>query len=324
MVLVIYGYIQQICALLGIPITGRDIFENVPALYTVNGITFSRFYSLGGEPRQYGSFIIGSIFFYMYYYYNNTNLYIKIIILLMFISLLLTLSVSCVVITLLSSVVILLDSIYYKRMELFIKLSFYVIIVLCALYIAGLFEYITHRYYTYFGPFNLLMTTGEVHPNIHAQANNIALMKYILNIFDLNPIHSFIGYGYSNYSTGVFEILKTYFDTNLYTLGKIDTPSAYLFVILVENGLIGIIILLLMFLYTLKLSNRLLIYYKKTSNVVEIHRMILLRYAFITFFMSFLIESNFHFSIVMGLIIGKLNNLSKVIPVLQSYENTTP
>ena len=83
LILVYYGYIQLISYFLGLPVTGTDFIEGVGAQYGVGGIGMIRFYSLAGEPRDFGGFIIVAVLFYAYFCYGKTTIFSKINIVLM-------------------------------------------------------------------------------------------------------------------------------------------------------------------------------------------------------------------------------------------------
>jgi uncharacterized BrkB/YihY/UPF0761 family membrane protein len=108
----------------------------------------------------------------------------------------------------------------------------------------------------------------------------------------------------------MLDILKTYFNYDIITDGSYDDTRVYLFKLFVECGLVGVLIYLLMFFYALRLSQKLISFYQK-NNQVEYIKMLLLRYAFIVFFVSYMVQiSSFYYLIIMGLIIGKLNALA--------------
>lgn len=310
-VLIYYGVIQQVCFYLGLPVTGRDLFEGRIAAENIMGKWFLRFYSLGGEPRHFGGFIIGALMFYIFVNYGKKGLFYKLNICLIIASFLLTFSTTCFVIAFFSIMAIIIDSIYHRRSRYSIKLFLICLTIAAILFSTGAIPIVAGKSMKYYEAFKHFITGPDIYAprQLVTQAPNLSIIYYFKNITSLNPLNLFFGYGYGNFLSGINDILIGYFDWDIVRDGKITSPSFYLFWLFVECGLMGILIYTMLFLHTLKLSEKLLRYYKRIDRI-EYQKTLFLRYSFIIFFISNLFQISFYYFIIMGLIIGKLNSVT--------------
>ena len=313
--LLYYGYLQQVFYHLGFSVTGRDLIEGRIPAYSFRGTTILRFYSLGGEPRDFGGFIIGGILFYWYYCYGRTTLFSKINIFLLFVAFLLTASTSSYLMVCFILPVIAIDFLFLNNGRIntkFIKyasgFSFLIVVAFLIFSDIGLalmsrtiryYEAFTHIFGDKFGNANLTLTSQSV---------DLAIVPYLTNIANTNFLNILFGFGYGNFLTGVYDILKDSFNYDIISTSQFTDARSYVIKLFVECGIIGTSIFLMILFYTLKLSKKLVRFYKNT-NRDEYYRMLILRYVFIVFCVSNAIQTSFYYFIIMGIIIGKYNSM---------------
>lgn len=310
-----YGCFQLISYAFGFPVTGRNIFEIRDLGNTeLWGINFYRVNSLAGEPRDYGSFMAGAVLFYWYFRQGKINWFAKINTILMIITFFLAASTSAFVIAGLSLVFIIIDIIYRKRVRIrgkYIKYGILLLLMILILFQAQIIAKIGIKTAKYYTAISEQIITSEMQPIAQSQSVDLIIPYYIKDVLVNSPFYLLIGYGYSNFLTPIAEVLINTFD---YDIAKdpwfVDTRS-YAIKIFVETGLVGLSLYLMMFLYALQLNNKLLAFDRRENNKAEYKKTLLLRYTFIVFFISSAIQTSFYYFIIMGLIIGKLNNAVK-------------
>lgn len=309
--LLYYGYFQMISFYFGLPVTGRDLYEGRFAAERIMGIVFLRFYSLGGEPRSFGGFIVGAMVFYGYFNYGKKGFFYKFNIILMFAALLLTFSTTAFIILFSSAVALMIDLIGKRRIKQIFKYLLISSLIITVLFSTGLINIIGARtfsaynaYVRYFQNFEAGVHTNISH-GVTSQSEYTSAIFYFTHLTDISPINLLFGFGYGNFATGIFSIMKEYFNYDIVQMGFIPDAGFYAYSFFVECGIIGSLILLKMYFYTLKLNNRLLRFYKKNDNVMEYRKTLMLRYTFIVFFVSNAISISFYYFIIMGLITGK-------------------
>ncbi len=310
--LLYYGYLQQVSYYLGLPVSGRILGEGRVPAYSYQGISILRFYSLAGEPRDFGGFIIGAIFFYWYYCYGRITLFTKINIFLMFIAFLLTAAASAHIIFLISAIGIIADMIFLNRS---------VIRMVFVKYILGfLFLIIILFVFSNIGPTLMSRTIGYYEEFAHSfwdkpdnvaailtsQSVDLVIIPYLANIDNVGFLNILFGAGYGNFLTPVSDMLRNDFNFDIVSDPKFTDTRSFIIKLFVECGIIGSGIFLLMLFYTLKLNKKLIRLYKNT-NRDEYYKTLILRYTFIVFCVSGAIQTSFYYFIIMGIIISKYN-----------------
>ncbi len=312
--LLYYGYLQQVSYYLGLPVTGRMLGEGIVPAYSFQGITILRFYSLAGEPRDFGGFIIGAALFYWYFCYGKTTLFSKVSLFLMIIAFLLTASTSSYAIFCFALIAIIIDFLFVSKMKInirFVKYASGFLFLLIVLFVvSNIGSALMERTIRYLEAFTYSFgnKSGDVPAILTFQAVDIVIIPYLINIANTDFLNILFGAGYGNFLTPVHDILRDSFNRNFALIPQFADTRAYGIKIFVECGIIGTTIFLMMLFYTLKLNRKLIRFYKDT-NRSEYHKMLILRYTFIVFCVSGLIQTSFYYFIVMGIIIGKYNSV---------------
>jgi len=313
-IILFYAYLQIFSYIFfSFPITGRWITEFGRDLGAVDifGIPFYRVNSLAGEPRDLGTFLVGSIPLYIYINYMSMNYLKKIVIALMLFVLLLTTSNSALLATGLTLLVIILDAMYQKRRLIRSKYSKYVflsIFVVFLMFNGEVLGTIGMRTVKMYNAVSAQLETTIAQPAAATQATNLVVIYYILSLRDVSPVYSIFGYGYSNYVTPTAGLLKQHFNFTFEDTG-VYTSDAYVIKLFIEDGITGLLIYLIIFFYTLGLSRKLLSYFRVQNDSRNYYKSLWLRFAFIAFFVSGAIQMSFFYFIIMGLTIGWLNEL---------------
>lgn len=312
LLLVYYGFLQQAFFYLGLPIAGMNAYIGRTAGLAVGDLSFMRFYSLGGEPREFGGFIIGALFFYVYYRYGKATRFFKFNVGLMIAAFLLTFSTSAFLIAAVSLIVIVLDTLFYRKGRIkfrYLVLSVLIFVLLMQTPFFSIVGDRTVRYYEIISS-RLEGETGQGYL-LSAQSLNFVIVPYLKQTVQESPLHLLIGHGYGNFLTPTAGILKEHFDYDIVKDAHFSDTSSFLVKILVEGGIIGALIYLRIFIHTLWLNNKLLFFYKKNNNRHGYYKTLMLRFAFIVFFISSAIQISFYYFIVMALIIARLNSVVK-------------
>ena len=311
--LVYYGYLQQLFYYLGLPVTGRDLFESIIPVETISGKSYLRFYSLGGEPRNLGGFLIGAIMFYLYYNYGKNKFIHKANVVLIMGAFLLTFSTTAFIICLFSFTMIAIDLIFSEKPLFAFRGLLIFLLVLFSLFATGTISFFGDKAIRYFEAYSNFMTSADdmIPAPVLYQSAYTSIIYYLADITKIDLYNLFFGFGYGNFSSGVYDILKTRFGWDLLQEPHIIDAGFYLYRVLIELGLIGTLIFIMIFVYTLKLSKKLLRFYKKTNNRYEYRKTLFLRYSFIVFFVSNAMSISFYYFIIMGLLIGKANHVLK-------------
>lgn len=326
--LVFYGYFQQISYYFGLPVTGRLIYEGsgvaqrIPA-FSVFNIRILRFYSLGGEPRDFGAFIIGAIFFYLYFIYGREKKYSKTYIILMIIAYLLTASTSAFLIIPLSFGIILIDLMHNKSLDIR-KIKYicsFLAAIIIVIYLAGpIIGARTKQYYELFSK-SFGEKQGYVSAELTSQSVDLSIVNYLMDSYSKGFSNILIGSGLGNFSTAIAPVLKDYYNFDISTDPNLANSRSFFIYFLIECGVVGLFIYSLIFLNTLRM-NKIMINYYKPIDKTQYNKTLLLRYAFIVFFVSNLIHYSSYYFIIMGLIAGKINSipdLKKKKAALQSF-----
>lgn len=307
LVLTYYGFFQMICYYLNLPVTGRDLYEGVIPAESIQGFGgMLRSYSLGGEPRHYGAFIIGGLFFYLYYTHSRLNGRVLLNIILMLISFLLTLSTIAYIAFTIAITIICIDCVLTNRPKilfkiLFIGFGFFSIIYLSDCYNLFLSKTIRY-YYSYIASLsNNIDLSGSM---INSQDSSVSFIDYLIKFPSINFHNQLFGFGYGNFSEGVHEIIKSRYGHDLVADPNICDSSFYLYQLLVECGLVGVGLFGALILYHLNICNKLILKQSRGKIPITKQQIIMLRFTLIAFTISALVTLSFQFVILMALISG--------------------
>jgi len=311
-----YGVFQQVSHALGFPVTGRNIFEiGRPITHTVGGVQLLRFYSLGGEPKQMGSFLVGAIFFYAYARYGAMTWRTKFNLLLMVVAFLLTLSMSAYVAMALALGVMLADILYRKRVRIrmkHVKDALIVGLIVWILVSVGFLYKFTERPRVYVE--SIVSTFGrptEAYSLVATQSLDLVFLYYIVTIPERSPLYLVFGYGYANYLTPTVGLIQKYFKIDFLGEGTFPDSTSFLIKLVVEGGLVAVLLYGMIFLYTLRLNGKLLALWRSKHDREAYNKALFLRLAFIAFFVAGAVQTSYYYFIVMGIMIGKLNSVVK-------------
>ena len=325
--LVYYGIIQQISFILSLPVTGRDLYEGKVAAESIPSISrgLLRFYSLGGEPRHFGGFIIGALFFYKYFTLGRKSRSSKINLFFMITSLFLTLSATVFIIAICSLIAIMLDSICNRRLKYISNFMLILLFILIVLFSTGLFSTVTYKARQYYESYTYYLEKPhiDVPYMVKVQSTRFSIIQYFKRLHELNLVNVIFGFGYGNFSTGISKILKEDYDRDIVEDGQIPDASFYMYRIIVECGFFGTFLYMMLYFYTLKLNSKLLRFCIDINDKNAFKRNLYLRFSFITFFISSALSLSFYYFIIMGIIIGKLNYIEmskskKIMPIFES------
>lgn len=328
LLIVYYGFFQQVSFYLGLPVTGLTLYDGRTAGAKVAGIGLLRFYSLAGEPRQAGTFLIGALLFYLYDRYGKKSFFTTVNVTLISVAFLLTLSTSAYLVAFISLMVIICDVIVRKRVNLrlrYLKYGIGLIFIFLFFFHTRLSTIVAERPIRYYHAIvSKIQGTSKSSFLLTAQSLDFVILPYLQQITKESPLHLLIGYGYGNFLTPTAHILKEYFNHDIIREGGFGDTDSYLIKIFIEGGLVALFIYFMIFFYTLRLNNKLLYFYRQHQKRKEYTKALLLRLSFITFFVGNAIHISFFYFIIMGLIIGILNNVVQEQKELAIRHNELP
>jgi hypothetical protein len=307
LLLVAYGYFQQVSYHLGLPVTGRLLYEGAGveqrlAAYSVGPIDMLRFYSLGGEPRDYGTFAIGAMLFYTAWGTGHRHRRTKLVVAALALSILLTLSTSAIIVLGLFAVVAVVDATRkgFVRVGTVARLTTALVVVAGLLVLTSAGSLLGARPLAYLEAVRTLGTHSRDYAFLlSAQSTDLGVAFYVLDLPDL-PVPRFLfGFGFGNYGSGMSDILFRYFDIDVMRESTLEESRAFVIKMLVETGVVGVALLFGLFIRTLRSSDRLI---AGAPDRPSRARQIALRYAYIAFFVAGMIQTSFYHFIVMGLI----------------------
>lgn len=305
-----YGIFQQVSYYGGLPVTGRLLYEGpgeeirIPT-FSAAGLNVLRFYSLAGEPRDYGTFMVGAIPFLSYYFHRRGWRPPTLLMWTLCISLLVTASTSAFLAAALALATIGADALFHRRARITRRMS---VALVAALVLAGAAGAVIRVFWTrsavYWSELVILMQVrgGNAAHEMVAQSVDLGGLFYALNLPHLGLYRIIFGYGYGNYLTGMAGILLDRFGWDISGEEFSDTRS-YLVKVLVENGLLGLFLLAALFLFVLGVSSRQIRYWQ-TRDRAAARQLTLLRYAYIGFFVANLVHISYVHFLVMGLILA--------------------
>lgn len=311
LLLVYYGIFLQVSYLFGGPLTSSNIFDR-GKVYSLHSYLL-RFYSLGGEPRDFGTFIIGAMLLYVSVRYGAMTKWSMLNVLLMVGAFFLSSSTSGYLSASITLFIIFADAIFRGRIKIrwkHIKYSL-LAVVMIGLIVSRWTYFRVIAAHSTINVQNIITGLSDSKAVVtRLSPTDMILVLYLQEI----PRHGLgrlmLGYGYGNFLTPVIPILKDYFGRDVTReTGHLDT-NIYIQRLIIELGLLGFIIYIALFLYTLKLNNRLLAFARLERNRIQYGQFFFLRLSYIAFFVSASIQSSHYHFIIMGLIIGTLNSMS--------------
>lgn len=317
LVLIWFALVQLISyAIFRSPIVGRFFFDASYidlGYFEIFGIPFYRVNSLGAEPRDFGTFLLGAMPFYLYTRYGQMNKFVVINVLLMSLAFFLATSTSAFFALGIFLALIFADAIYRRRAHIrlkYFKYGFAVAFIIFVAFYSQFIGKISERTVFHYEGLAVQLKTSEIQPIVQEHGVDLAVLFYILDIHNVPLEHIMFGYGYSNFVTPIANILKQRFNQTLERTGVLN-PNLYLAKLFLEGGIIGIVIYLMVFIYTLKLNSKLLRFFRAQKDLLGYNKALLLRFAFIGFFVAGAIQLSYYYFIPMGLIVGWLNGVKK-------------
>ncbi len=291
------------------PIIGRQLLERRLDLGGVEffGIPFYRVNSLGGEPRDFGTFLLGAIPLYVFARYDRLyRIHNAIIVLLMIILFLLTTSNSAFVALSLFIVAVLADIAYRRRARLrlkYLKSAFMVAILLTVLFRSQIINNIGSRAMMMAQAIYAQFQTSTIQPLVREQTSSIVVLYYLLDIAKVPTPMIMVGWGYSNFITPLVGLYQQYFGRTIEAIG-VFTSDSFLVKLIVEEGVLGVMLYIYVYVHTLKLNSHLLHSFRLRNDVTSYNKTLWLRYSFIAFFITATIQNSYFYYIIMGLIVA--------------------
>lgn len=310
--LIVYGIFQQLSFHAGLPVTGRLLYEGggasmrIPAYSVGGGVTLLRFYSLGGEPRDYGTFMVGGALLYAWWHHARPTLPARALLAAIAVSVLLTASATTYLTAALTAAVLFVNMVLQRRLSLRVVVG----AVVCGALVAGAVVYgnaavVAVRVIEYWTLFSasfgrLGENTAEL---LVSQSVDLGGIYYVLTLPGRAFHEILFGHGFANYNTGMVAILNDYFGYDLRTELMFEDTRSYAIKLLVEGGLVGVGLYLMMFVYTLRQTTQLS--RAAATAGVATTRIWLMRAAYVAFFIANLMQISYYHFLVMGLIAAR-------------------
>lgn len=314
LLLIYYGILLQISYLFGGPLTSSNIFDR-GKVFSLNAYLL-RFYSLGGEPRDFGTFIIGAMLLYVSVRYGAMTKWSRMNLFFMVGAFFLSSSTSGYLSASIILFIIFVDAIFTRRIKIrwrYIKYSLLTVVVIGLIVSQWTYVQVIASH-SIRGFQRIISNAGksvDVRTAAGLQATDMILVSYLQEIPHHGIGRLILGYGYGNFLTPVIPILKNYFSRDVAReSGHLDT-NIYMQRLIIELGFLGFMIYVALFVYTLKLNSRLLAWARLEHNRIQYGKFLFLRFSYIAFFVSGSIQSSHYHFIIMGLIIGTLNGMMR-------------
>jgi hypothetical protein len=309
--LIVYGFFQQVSFYSGLPVTGRILYEGsgvdmrVPA-YTVQGFTLLRFYSLGGEPREFGAFLVGGVLFLAYWYHGRRSLLSRGMLVAAGLALALTLSTSAFLAAALTAAALTVDAVWQRRVTTRVVAgSLAVALIIAAAAVYGNAAMLAARTTAYLTAFSATFgsSAGQTSELLAAQSADLGGIYYILSLPQRALHVTVFGFGFGNYTTGMVDILTNHFGQDLRWEDLLEDTRSYGLKLLVEVGIAGLVLYFLMFGRTLIQARELAAAARRSG--VSSARLHLVRSSYIAFFIAGLVQISFYHFVIMGLIAAR-------------------
>jgi hypothetical protein len=303
--LVWYGYFQQGSFLLGLPTTGRLLYEGgaegmrLPT-YGVAGLSLLRFYSLGGEPRDYGTFALGALLFFLYWR-EDRGIRTRLTAAALAVSFFLTMSTSAFAAALLFMVLAVVDAVVQGFVSFKAVVRTFGYGLLAAVVIIGtaaeqLFGERTLEYIRAIS--SLAENSDDYMWLLRTQAIDLVGPLYLIDLPSQGLVHAAIGHGLGNYGSGAADLMLRYFRIDIAAETMLEDSRSVLMKTIVEGGLVGVALLGGLFVATLRQSLRLV----ARATGADRRREIFLRYAYVAFFAAAMIQTSHYHFVLMAII----------------------
>lgn len=294
-----------------VPLMGRQLLEYKYDLGAIDifGLPFYRVNSLAGEPRDFGAFLLGAILFYAYVYSGRMNLFTKATLFIMILAFFLTTSNSALLALGIFLIIAIVDIVQRRRIRLRFKyIKYLIVLVLIGIVVfrTQIVDSVGKRSVLMYEAIVAQLQTQETQPVAREQTSNIVILYYLLNIFGGSPVSLLFGSGYSNFITPVADLYRSYFNREVEDVG-ILTSDSFAGRIFIEEGIVGLALYGMMGYRTLQINGKLLAFFKKRKDRQGYQKALLLRFAFLAFFIAGSVQISYYYFIIMGLIIGWLN-----------------
>lgn len=305
--LIVYGYMQQLSYYAGLPVTGRQLYEpggaRIPT-FSAGGVIILRFYSLGGEPRDLGTFILGGVAFLLYAL-SPRRMATKALVALGVAAVLLAASTSALLAAVLMIVVITMDSIIRggirPRHLIFAGIAVVAFVAFVSSDLGAILFSRTILYWTVF-----TASPGEIAASARdqfvqgAQAVDVGGLFYIMEL-PSRPLHNILfGYGFGNYGGGMAELLRTRFALDISADPYLSDTRSFALKLLVETGIVGLAGYFAVFVAGLRRQAQL----ERAASGDEAKQLRALRHAYIGFFVAALVQTGFYHFILLGLLMA--------------------
>ena len=296
--LLIYGLLQFIVYFFTGNILNRMLTHSfgIPN-EVINGIDILRPYSFAGEPKMFGAFLVGSLYFLVC---NEKKIHKKIFYA-VFCSLMiiLTLSTSAYIAFMISFIVVLYFVLPGKLYTCgVISLSLLLIVFVNTDFGKILLEdRLLNRIESLIAISGLMDTKLNTGYYVAGRALDGSLFYYLAHMLE-NPLASFFGYGYGNLAMGVKDGVTFLTEGDL-SFAKHMQTRLYGYQLLVETGIIGLFLYTLLHYRIFKFSES----FDRLCSSFESRVGMALRNGMLAHFISSLIEVHFTSFIFIGLIL---------------------
>ncbi|MDO8425557.1 MAG: hypothetical protein Q7T01_03535, partial [bacterium] len=314
LIIVYFGIVQTAWYIaFGVPLIGRVLWERPLDLgfVTIAGIPFYRLHSLAGEPRDLGAFLVGAIPFYLYIRTAAQRWTVFLNAAAMVAIFFLTMSTTAYLVGAVTIGIIILDTLVRKRRPIrprHIAYGCATIAVVSALIYGQVAQLLMVRTFAMVGAIQAQIALREIQPIAAEQATNVVALYYLRSLVEM-PLHIvFFGGGYSNFITPTAGLMQRYFGRS-FAAGDIPTADAFAVKLLIEGGLVGIGLYVVLFITMLRCNGRLLAHFRVIGDREGYRRAVFLRYAYIGFFVAGSLQTSYFVFIVMGLMIGWANEV---------------
>ncbi len=317
LLLTLYGFVQQASFYLwGHALTPQNFSTGLVPLAFSGDYPLLRFYSFAGEPRDFGSFILGALFLYASVRVHSSRPRTWLMVALFFVAFILTLSSSAFVIAAISLFVIFVDVVYRTRFRPRVR-HLRVAIILCVLLLVVIGvqrDLVTAIVSRPLGHYTKLVEgigkRQEITSELSTQAMDLATLYYIAQLPSQHPLLTFFGYGYGNFLTPIAPLMLYYFDFDvIHNLDQFRDTRSFLAKIFVEGGVVGVALYFLIFFSALRTHRRTLRLLRARGDRTAYLQALLLRLSFIVFFVSGSFQISYYSFIVLGMLMAQVSRV---------------
>lgn len=318
LLIIAYGYVQQLAYQVArTPLTYRTLGDDTLTTAGPNDL-FLRFYSLAGEPRDLGTFMVGAVCFYVAARVGDFRVRTVAAIMLMVLAFLLSISTSAFAAALLALVLIACDAVWRVRATIVIRFrapkrivgtGIALLLIVVTGIAVGAASVIIERPIQYWHDVTTDIREQQQNPSVlsQAQAPDIMLIPYVIEALRTQPSVLVLGYGYSHFLNPLsVTVLREYFAFDALTYPGFYDARSYLNKVVVETGFVGALFFLLLFVRTLHLNSMLRAHLRATGDTVGMRKALWMRVTYIAFFSSAMVHISFYHFFILGLMVGWL------------------